>query len=84
LDPYTLDKDTPLLSRFSGRYRSYQTTKALEKKFLDFKPFYIDTQFREIYHDLYLAYKRRDLVILQRSLSDPMYEVMKRMPYSYP
>lgn len=48
----------------------------LENEFLDFKPFYIDSQFREIYSDLNHAYKRGDRVILQRSLSEGMFQVL--------
>jgi hypothetical protein len=73
LDPYTLDM--PLLTKLQGRYTTYRALKKIERTFMDFKSFYVDTQFREIYSDLQIAFKRRDLVVLQRSLSDPMYEV---------
>ena len=39
---------------------------------MDFKSYNLDRQFREIYSDLYTAYKRGDKVILQRSQSESM------------
>jgi len=39
----------------------------------------MDTQFREIYGDLHTAYKRADKVLLQRSLSEPMFEYTKAL-----
>ena len=74
IDPYILNK--PLLDKVRGGIQTYVHTRAIEKLFSDFKSFYVDTQFREIYHDLYTGYRRRDLVTLQRSLSDPLYEVI--------
>ena len=39
----------------------------------------IQDQFSEIYTDLHNAYKRADKVILQRSLSEPMFEYIKAL-----
>jgi hypothetical protein len=74
IDPYLLNR--PLLEKFKGTLQTYAHTRRLERHFSDFKSFYVDTQFREIYHDLYTACKRGDLVVLQRSLSDPLFEVL--------
>jgi len=46
----------------------------IENEFVDFKSYNIDKQFREIYGDLFLAYKRGDKVTLQRSLSEAMFK----------
>ena len=50
----------------------------VEKQFPDFKTYMIHDQFRNIYLDLYKAYRVGDKVILNRSLSQPMYDHMKR------
>ncbi len=63
-----------LLYLASNKWRTSRATKGLEKQFADFKSFYLDTQFREIYGDLYHAYRRGDLVYLRRSLSDHLYD----------
>jgi len=59
----------------------------MENEFVDFKTFHLDTQFREIYSDLHNSYRRGDKVILQRSLSEPMFEVRlsckQKFLYSY-
>jgi len=39
----------------------------------------MDKQFREIYGDLFNAYRRGDKVILQRSLSEPMFDYVKAL-----
>ena len=78
LDPYLKNGSQGIGKRLAGWFETHRTTKALEKQFVDFKPFYIDTQFREIYSELFFACRRRDLVILQRSLSDNMYEYFKQ------
>ena len=53
----------------------------MQDKFKDFKTFYVNDQFHDIYVDLYHGYKRRDLVMLQRSLSDYQYEYFKHIMY---
>ena len=78
LDPYLKNGSQGIGKRIGGWFETNRTTKSLEKQFVDFKPFYVDTQFREIYSELYFAYRKRDLVILQRSLSDNMYEYFKQ------
>ena len=51
----------------------------VENEFIDFKSYNLDQQFREIYGDLSLAYKRVDKVNLQRSLSESMYSYATAM-----
>jgi len=43
LDPYLKDGSQGLGKKIQGWFETHRTTKALEKHFLDFKPFYIDT-----------------------------------------
>jgi len=53
---------------------SFFATRNIENEFLDFKSFYINGQLKEVYEDLYVAYKKKDKVTLQRSLSESMFE----------
>lgn len=72
-DPY--NPKGSLLYKTRNKIWTFFALRNIENEFIDFKTFHVDTQFREIYHDLYNAYKRGDKVILQRSLSEPMFEV---------
>lgn len=72
-DPYNPHGN--LLYKLRNKAQSFFTFRNFENEFIDFKTFHIDTQFREIYHDLFNAQKRGDKVIMQRSLSEPMFEV---------
>ena len=51
---------------------SFFAARNIENEFIDFKSYNLDRQFREIYTDLFVAYKRSDKVILQRSQSEGM------------
>ncbi len=62
--------------KLRNKFQTFFTLRNIENEFIDFKTFHVDTQFREIYHDLYNAYRRGDKVIMQRSLSEPMFEVI--------
>lgn len=72
-DPY--NPKGSLLYKTRNKIWTFFALRNIENEFIDFKTFHVDTQFREIYHDLYNAFKRGDKVILQRSLSEPMFEV---------
>ena len=47
--------------------QSFFAARNIENEFIDFKSYNLDRQVREIYTDLFVAYKRSDKVILQRS-----------------
>ena len=72
-DPYNPKGN--LLYKAKNKVHTFFSLRNMENEFIDFKTFHLDTQFREIYTDLYNSYKRGDKVILQRSLSEPMFEV---------
>lgn len=76
-DPFTPNR--PLLMKARNKIWTFFATRNIENEFIDFKLHSIDEQFREIYTDLYQAYKRGDKVILQRSLSEPMFEHAKAL-----
>ena len=43
LDPYLKDGTQGIGKRIGGWFETHRSTKALEKQFVDFKPFYVDT-----------------------------------------
>ena len=55
-----------------NRVHSFFSLRNIENEFVDFKSYSLDRQFREIYTDLYVAFRRNDRVTLQRSLSESM------------
>lgn len=75
IKPYLLDGSQNWVYRAKDWYGSHRVEKEMQAKFKDFKTFYVNDQFQDIYTDLYYGYKRRDLVMMQRSLSDYMYDV---------
>jgi hypothetical protein len=72
-DPYNINAG--MLKQIKNKVHTFFSLRNIENEFIDFKSFYFDTQLKEIYTDLYNAYKRGDKVILTRSLSQPMIEV---------
>jgi len=76
-DPFNPNR--PLLSKLRNRVWTFFATRNIENEFIDFKTHVISEQFTEIYTDLHSAYKRGDKVILQRSLSEPMFEHVKAL-----
>ena len=68
-----------LLMKMRNKVWTFFAVRNIENEFIDFKVHALDEQFKEIYHDLYQAYKRGDKVILQRSLSEPMFEYVKAL-----
>ena len=76
-DPYNPDR--PLLSNLRNRCWTFFAIRNIENEFIDFKSHNLQQQFSEIYVDLHTAYKRADKVILQRSLSEPMFEYVKAL-----
>ncbi len=76
-DPYNPNR--PLLSQLGNKVRTFFAIRNIENEFVDFKTHIIHDQFSEIYTDLHNAYKRGDKVILQRSLSEPMFEYVKAL-----
>jgi hypothetical protein len=75
IKPYLLDGSQNWVYRAKDWYESHRVEKEMQAKFKDFKTFYVNDQFQDIYTDMYYGYKRRDLVMMQRSLSDYMYDV---------
>lgn len=76
-DPF--DPNRNLLIRMRNKVWTVLAMRNIENEFIDFKPFNLEGQFKEIYGDLHNAYKRSDKVILQRSLSEPMIEYVKAL-----
>ncbi len=76
-DPY--DPARPLLLKLRNRVWTFFSVRNVENEFIDFKVYNMDKQFREIYGDLFNAYRRGDKVILQRSLSEPMFDYVKAL-----
>lgn len=76
-DPF--DPNRSLLMKSRNKLWTFLAVRNIENEFIDFKVFNMEHQFREIYSDLYSAYKRADKVILQRSLSEPMLEYVKAL-----
>ena len=76
-DPYNPDRS--LFFQLVNRVRTSFAVRNIENEFIDFKTFSMDRQFREIYGDLFNAYRRGDKVILQRSLSEPMLDYVKSL-----
>lgn len=76
-DPY--DPSRTFLLKARNKVWTFFSVRNIENEFIDFKTFNMDKQFREIYHDLHHAYKRADKVILQRSLSEPMFDYAKAL-----
>ena len=72
-DPY--NPKGGLLYKAKNKVQTFFSLRNVENEFIDFKTFHVDTQFREIYHDLYNGYRRNDKVVLHRSLSESMFEV---------
>jgi hypothetical protein len=76
-DPF--DPNRSLLLKMRNRLWTFLAVRNIENEFIDFKIFNLDGQFKEIYSDLHNAYKRSDKVILQRSLSEPMFDHVKSL-----
>ena len=76
-DPYTPNR--PLLLKVKNSVWNFFSIRNIENEFIDFKTYSMDRQFREIYGDLYQSYKRADKVILERSLSEPMFEYVRSL-----
>lgn len=76
-DPF--DPNRSLLLKLRNSLWTFFSVRNVENEFIDFKVFNMDHQFKEIYGDLHAAYKRSDKVILQRSLSEPMFEYVKAL-----
>eukprot|EP00347_Sterkiella_histriomuscorum_P008414 403345184 len=76
-DPY--NPSGSMLYKAKNKFITFFSLRNMENEFIDFKTFHVDNQFREIYHDLHGAFKRGDKVILQRSLSEPMFEYCKAL-----
>ena len=70
-DPYQINGN--LLYKTRSKVFSFFAMRNVENEFVDFKGYNIDRQFREVYGDIFLAYKRGDKVTLQRSLSEAMF-----------
>ncbi|CDW85097.1 UNKNOWN [Stylonychia lemnae] len=76
-DPYNPKGN--ILYKAKNKVQTFFSLRNMENEFIDFKTFHLDTQFREIYSDLYNSYRRGDKVILQRSLSESMFEYTKAL-----
>ena len=53
--------------KMKNKVQSFFAMRNIENEFVDFKSYNLDRQFREIYTDLFTAFKRGDKVIMQRS-----------------
>ena len=61
-DPY--NPNASILTKIRNRVWTFFSLRNVENEFIDFKPLYLEGQFKEIYTDLHSAYKRGDKVIL--------------------
>ena len=71
--PYKPD-GTPLY-KAKLSLQNFFVNRSIETEFVDYKRYYIQEQFGEIYEDLYKAYRRGDKVIVTRSSSEGMRNV---------
>ena len=71
-DPYQ-PSGTPIY-KMRNKFTTFLTLRTIENEFVDFRSYYLHDHFKQIYQDLYQAYRRRDKVILRRSCSDNMFE----------
>ena len=55
--------------------QTFSAVRSMENEFVDYETYTVRDQFKEIYLDLFKAYKRGDKVILKRSLAEQMYDV---------
>ena len=72
MDPY--QPKGSIAHKMKNKVRTFITMRSLENEFVDFKSYQIHDQFREIYQDLFEAFRRGDKVVLNRSLSQNMYD----------
>lgn len=63
-----------VIYQFRNKLSNFMNLRSIENEFIDFKSYRVQENFKEIYGDLFNAYKRGDKVVLNRSLSQPMYE----------
>ena len=64
-----------ILGRGISRVRTFIASRSIENEFVDYASYRIPEQFKDVYLDLFNAYKRNDKVIMKRSLSETMYDV---------
>ena len=76
-DPY--DPNRNIFLKFKNKFSNFFMIRNIENEFIDFKVHNVEKQFNEIYGDLHAAYRRGDKVILQRSLSEPMFDYVKAL-----
>ena len=73
-----------IVYKVKNKVQSFVAMRNMENEFVDFKTYQMHDQFKEVYVDLFNAFRRSDKVILNRSLSQSMYEVsFKLFPYFY-
>ena len=72
-DPYQPKGN--IIYKLQNKVRTFTAMRNFENEFVDFKTYHAQDQFKEIYLDLYKAYKRSDKVIMTRSLSEGMIKV---------
>ena len=63
-----------VIYKLKNKVQTFTSLRSIENEFVDFRTYHLQNQFRDIYSDLAMAYKRADKVILNRSLSQQMYE----------
>ena len=71
-DPYIPKSN--MVYKLKNKITTFVSLRSIENEFVDFKTYQLHDQYRDIYTDLFNAYKRGDKVIMTRSLSQSMYE----------
>ena len=74
-DPYV--PNMSFMNSMKNKMQTFSAVRSIENEFVDYESYTVRDQFREIYLDLFKAFRRNDKVILTRSLSSPMYAVSK-------
>ena len=73
-DPYQVNGN--LLYKLRNKLQSFYNIRMTENEFHDFKPYKIESQFTDISKMVYRGYTRNDKVLLARSLSESMFDLM--------
>ena len=70
-----------LLYKMQNKVKTFSALRNFENEFVDYESYTARDQFKEIYLDLFKAFRRGDKVILNRSLSQGMYKVSSFIQY---
>jgi hypothetical protein len=60
-------------AKLYNKVHSFFAIRSVENEFVDFRNYNLQTQFSEISQELFQAFRRNDKVVMQRSLSEGMF-----------